>query len=75
MAPVTVSDPPTPVSPKVAAVAAVGAVVSGVTLVAALFGVEIEVTDEAVGGLGLLLTAAVSLAGWLKTDPLRRARR
>lgn len=69
-----VTDPATPVSPKVKATAAAGAVVSAVTLVAALFGVEIQLDDEAVGLVGLGLTALVALAGYLKRDPLRRRR-
>lgn len=65
-------DPATPVSPKVKAPAAVGALVSAVVLVAAAFGVEIEVSDEQVGALGLAFTAVLAFVAWLKTDPLRR---
>lgn len=59
------------VSPKVKAVAAAGATVTAVTLVAALLGVEVKVDEEGVAGLAALLTLIQVAAGYIKRDPLR----
>lgn len=60
------------VSPKVKATAAAGAIVTAVTLVAALFGVEIKADAEVViPTVSALLTLLTTLAGYLKRDPLR----
>lgn len=70
-----VTTEPTPISPKVTAATGAVLVATAVAGVASLFGVEVEVTEEGLAGIGAVLTLAVFVSGYLRRDPLRRSRR